>query len=226
MSRRAGNSAEFWDAAARDNAAWYIATAYTSENPEFFAQGAQETDELLRYCGVQVDRDDTVLEIGCGVGRMTRRLAELAGHVIATDVSEEMLAGARRNLADRPNVELVRVPGDGRLPGEDASVDLVFSYITLQHVPTAEAQLRYLREAIRVLRPGGHAAIQLRSPGFATRAQEWIAHVGHLLQGRRTLSRAWRGSRLPLSTLYALATPQLPVRVERPNRHHIWFVAG
>jgi hypothetical protein len=47
----------------------------------------------------------------------------------------------------------------------DRSVDEVFSYITLQHVPSATAVLRYLEDASRVLRQGGQGALQVRRPG-------------------------------------------------------------
>lgn len=223
---RRGESAAFWDSAARVNAAWYIATSHTAETPEFFAHGAAETDALLRVTGVEVRPDHTLLEIGCGVGRMTQRLAELAGRVIATDVSAEMLARARRNLADRPNVTLIQIPGDGGLPCIDRSVDVVFSYITMQHVPSAEAQLRYLDESVRLLRPGGRAAIQLRASGPTARGLDWAGHLGHAVRGRRTLAGAWRGARLPPDALRRLARDDLWVEIRHHTRRHIWFIAS
>src|SRR5580658_1265483 len=103
-------SRAFWDRAAQENAAWYIATGHTSESDEFFEQGAVETDALLSFCGLEIGPADTVLEIGSGVGRMTRRLSDLAGRVIATDVSEEMLRRCAHHLADRGNVTCMQVP--------------------------------------------------------------------------------------------------------------------
>ena len=86
----------FWDAAAAKDAAWYVATGVHALSDEFFAVGAAETDFYLAKCGVPaLPRDAAVLEIGCGVGRMTRRLSQLAGRVIATDVSSEMLRRCR-----------------------------------------------------------------------------------------------------------------------------------
>lgn len=224
---RPNDSATFWDKAARENAAWYI-VKHNSEGPEFFAQGAAETDALLKLHGMEVGRDHTLLEIGCGIGRMTRRLAELAGRVIATDVSAEMLTRAHSHLANLPNVSLLQLPGDGTLPCPDALVDLVFSYITLQHVPSAQAQLRYLTEAIRLLRPGGQVMIQLRAPGLLARTNDWGSHLAHLLQGRRALARAWRGTRLPLAALRELARDDVKVEICRIRQHkhrHIWFIA-
>jgi SAM-dependent methyltransferase len=222
---RPSASARFWDAAARQNAAWHVANAYTEQNAEFFAQGARETDELLRLCGVPVGADDVAVEIGCGVGRMTARLAELARTVIATDVSAEMIAHARRNLALQANVALLVVPGDGSLPLRTATADVVFSYIVLQHVPTVDAQLRYLKESIRILRPGGRLAVQVRGYGMATRVHEWAGYAAHLFRGHHTLSRAWRGARVPRSQLLSLAGPDVTVVLRPVGRRHVWVVA-
>jgi SAM-dependent methyltransferase len=70
------------------------------------------------------------------------------------DISGEMIARAVEALADRPNVRLLRTDGD--LPETpDASLDLVYSFVVFQHVPSRAAVSRYLAEAARVLRAGG-----------------------------------------------------------------------
>lgn len=61
----------------------------------FLRQGAREVDELLAHTGVAVHTGDRLLEIGCEAGRMTGWLAELAGSVVALDVSPEVLRLAR-----------------------------------------------------------------------------------------------------------------------------------
>ena len=223
MRRVSGTTpAEFWDTVARDNAAWYVATEHTVVDSAFFAQGAVEADGYLAFCGLAVRPDDTVLEIGCGIGRMTHRLAELAARVIATDVSQEMLDRAAKNLIGRPTVDYVLVAGDGTLPIPDASVDLVFSYITLQHVPSRDAQLRYLRESLRVLRSGGALAAQVRAGGVLARAQDWAGHTAHFIRGRPTLHPAWRGAALRPTDILSISD-QLQIR--RFNARHSWVVA-
>jgi SAM-dependent methyltransferase len=218
-------SAKFWDDAATENAAWYVATGYTEENDAFFAQGAQETDFFLGFCGVAVLGEDVVLEIGAGVGRMTKRLAALGQRVIACDISAEMLSRAKVNLAALSTVDYVVVPGDGTLPVESGSVDVVFSYIVLQHVPAREDQVRYLSEAIRVLAPGGRLAIQVRATGLTTVLHEWAGFAAHLVRGRRTLSRAWRGAKIPNDQILALGTGDVTVELRRHNVRHTWVVA-
>jgi ubiquinone/menaquinone biosynthesis C-methylase UbiE len=215
-------SEQFWNDAARRNAPWFVATGYTRADTAFFAQGARETDELLALCEVRIRPEDTVLEIGCGLGRMTHRLAHLANRVIAVDISQEMLERAARNLADQHAIEYVRVPGDGTLPFPDASVDVVFSYITLQHVPSVAAQLRYLRESLRVLRPGGSLAAQVRADGLTARMCDWTGHLAHFALGRPTMHPAWRGARPRTAELQAVADD---IQIRRFHRRHAWVVA-
>jgi SAM-dependent methyltransferase len=219
------SSKSFWNAAARRNAAWHIATGYSSESDDFFASGVREVDEFLSRGGLSLTHEDTLLEIGSGVGRMTQYFATLAGCVIATDVSGEMLDRARSNLAGLENVEYLEVSGDGELPVADSSVDAVFSYITMQHVPTASAQERYFAEALRILRPGGWAYLQFRRSGLLPRTLDWAGHLGHLARGRHTLSRAWRGARISERTLLSNASAEVSISILPHGRRHIWVLA-
>lgn len=224
--RTAGEtSRRFWDRAALSNAAWYIATGHDAETADFFKQGAEETDALLSLCAVELHGDETVLEIGCGIGRMTRRLAEVSGRVVAVDVSEEMLRRCGMNVDGCANVERQLVPGDGSLPAlGDQSVDVVFSYITLQHVPSRGAQLRYLRESARVLRPGGRMAIQLRDCSLRGRALDWSGHLGHAVGRHHTLRSSWRGARLHDNAIRRTLEPLgVEVSIMRHLRHR-WVV--
>src|SRR5215470_6640241 len=132
---RKPNSRSYWDEAARTDPYWHIATSADGDTERFYAVGAAETDALLALCGIVPDEGRSVLEIGCGAGRMRRRLAELFGQVIALDVSAEMLKRGREALADRDNVGFLQGNGVDLSGVADQSVDLVFSYITLQHVP-------------------------------------------------------------------------------------------
>jgi SAM-dependent methyltransferase len=218
------SSKQYWNAAARENAAWYIATGFTGESEEFFASGAHEVDEFLRDGGIEIPAKGHLLEIGAGVGRMTRRFAQLAGRVTASDVSGEMLARARKNLEGVANVELLELSGDGDLPLPSHSVDAVFSYITMQHVPTAAAQERYFAEALRVTRPGGWVYMQFRRPGLRLRLLDWVGHIVHRSEGRQTFSRAWRGARVSEGSLTRAAAGAGRVTFH-PRGRHLWALA-
>jgi SAM-dependent methyltransferase len=225
-------SQEFWDAAAADDPMWHIATGAAADPVSFFASGRSETDAFLAHCGIRPDSGQTVLEIGCGIGRMTARLADLYGEVIGLDLSETMLERARTVLRDAPNVRLVHGSGRDLAGIADASVDVVFSYIVLQHIPTPDGQLAYLRETRRVLRPGGVAGLQIRSNSPLARGLDWAGHLRHRSRGRRTLDRSWRGSRVPRAALLAAASgsgpgeggPTAAVELRPYGRRHLWVV--
>jgi cyclopropane fatty-acyl-phospholipid synthase-like methyltransferase len=222
---RKPDSRSFWDDAAREDAYWHIATSSSGDAERFYAKGAAETDALLALCGIMPDEGRSVLEIGCGAGRMTRRLAELFGQVIALDVSEEMLKHAQQVLADRDNVGYVHGNGTDLSSVADRSVDVVFSYITLQHVPTVDGQLSYVRETARVLRPGGQAALQVRSNGAVPVALDLAGHVLHAMQGRHTFRREWRGVRVPDADLLTAARSRgARVWLLRNGPRHTWLM--
>ena len=97
-------------------------------------------------------RGMTILEYGCGDGLNTVVLANRGAKVIALDISEELLAIARKRLevnrCDR--VELL-IGSAHTLPLEDESVDVVFGMAILHHLDLELA----CREVQRVLRKGG-----------------------------------------------------------------------
>jgi SAM-dependent methyltransferase len=91
-----------------------------------------------------------VLELGCGAGELTAKLAARAARVVGIDLSAEMLAAARSRCANRPNVQL-RLADARTFPLERDSLDVIASIATLHHLPLAETFAR-ARDA---LRPGG-----------------------------------------------------------------------
>lgn len=221
------DSRAFWDAAAREDAYWHIATGAPKDPDGFYRHGAEETDSYLAFAGMTPDPEGTLLEIGCGAGRMTRRLADHYGEVLALDVSSEMLVRAKTALADLDNVTYLL--GNGRDLGEigDDGVDAVFSYVVLQHIPDPKVQLSYLREIARILRSGGQAAVQIRANGVVPRAMDLAGHVAHAVQGRHTWRAEWRGARLRYAdALAALGSRGAPVRLQPWGRRHVWLVAG
>lgn len=95
---------------------------------------------------------DEVLDLGCGAGRTTVHLHQLAGRVLGTDLSEVMVATAREKY---PELEF-RAMDASALDLPERSVDVVvFSYNGLCYLHPEEKRLTALREIWRVLRPGG-----------------------------------------------------------------------
>ncbi len=106
-----------WDARARENARYYVATGNAEwSDQEFFASGEKAIAEdvltdVINVCQGKDPKAMRVLEIGCGAGRLTRALANLFGEVHAVDVSGEMVARARAALSGHPNAHVYQNNG-------------------------------------------------------------------------------------------------------------------
>lgn len=103
---------------------------------------------------LDVEANDSVLEVGFGPGAAIRRLAALAAHVAGVDASAEMVALARARNAIAINngrVELRHGTADS-LPFADATFDKAMAINSMQVWPDSIAGLREMR---RVLKSGG-----------------------------------------------------------------------
>jgi SAM-dependent methyltransferase len=204
----------FWDRRAEEDAFYFVDNRLTYGQPEldrFWAGGQRDVDGILSALDTGISPNDDVVEIGCGVGRLTRVLARQARSVVALDVSERMLAAAREHNTELMNVEWLQGDGSSLSGVADASADLCFSHVVFQHIPDPDITLAYVREMGRVLRPGGAAAFHVsndpskhgarRGPSMLrTRA---LALLGRAPRGQR--DRAWLGSAVDLHDLRAAA---------------------
>lgn len=143
---------QVWDGQAGTEDAAKVAVAGYTDEAEFARQADATLGLLDETVGVRPT--DVILEIGCGVGRVGRVLAPRCREWVGADVSEKMLGFARRRLADLPNVRTVAVSGYDLAPVPDASIDVVYCTVVFMHLDEWERYC-YVREAVRVLRPGG-----------------------------------------------------------------------
>src|SRR2546423_326280 len=156
--------ARFWAARAREDAWYYVDNRLVYRNPDperFWADGRRDLDLLLALAGAEIRPGDVVVEIGCGLGRLTRVLAEQAAHVHAVDVSAEMLRRAQELSPGLANVTWLAGRGPALAGIAAAWAAGVVSTPVFQHPPAPAVTLGYVREMGRVLRPGGWAAFQL-----------------------------------------------------------------
>lgn len=150
---------EHWERFARNDPEFYVA-AQRSEwtQAAFYANGAEI---LAQYKGwIDPLGTERAVEIGSGLGRITVHLAERFNHVHASDISSEMMRRAQeRDLPDNISWTVTK----GRLPADDRTADLVFSYNVMQHIPARPEVDAYLREIHRVLKLDGRAIVQYDS---------------------------------------------------------------
>ncbi len=156
-----------WDLRARRNARYYIDCGHGGSEAEFWRSGEEDLrNYVLR--DVELDSSAAALEIGCGMGRLLKPLSERVAVAAGVDISGEMIRLAGEALAGRANVRIARTDGD--LAGfSDASLDLVYSHIVFQHIPTKAAVSRYFAESARVLKAGGVFRFQVDGRSDAPR---------------------------------------------------------
>ncbi|SIO59813.1 2-polyprenyl-6-hydroxyphenyl methylase / 3-demethylubiquinone-9 3-methyltransferase [Singulisphaera sp. GP187] len=108
-------------------------------------------------------RGRRVLDLGCGKGRFARPLAEAGAELVGIDLSAAMLADARG---------IARVRGSARrLPFAADSFDAVIAVEVFEHLAAIDD---VLREARRVLRPGGVLAIVDKNAGALNADRPWL----------------------------------------------------
>src|ERR1035438_1867678 len=131
-------------------------------------QQAWASEVLVRLQGIAPDA--TILDVGCGTGRVTEQLPALVpgGRVLAIDASPEMTELARERLGDRVEVRCL----DVLKLDLDVPVDAVFSTAALHWVPDHEVMWQRLGAA---LRPGGRVEIQCGGEGNIARVRRAIA---------------------------------------------------
>lgn len=151
-----------WDARARQNAGHYIANYRDDWDEEEFYQSGVETvsqlifTDMLNICGEakKLPRDMSVLEIGCGAGRVTRAFAKVFGEVHAVDVSGEMVERAKRAVAGLPHAFIYQNNGRDLDVLGDRMFDFAFSTCVFHHVPSKSVIESYIRAVGQRLRPG------------------------------------------------------------------------
>jgi ubiquinone/menaquinone biosynthesis C-methylase UbiE len=162
---------------------------------EFFAHGRAEIDALLAYVTVNgwSLKTGRVLDFGSGAGRLSQALARHFDEVVGVDISHTMVQTAESYNRHGERIRYVVNTRPDLALFEDGSFDFIYSSITLQHVPPQPMEA-YIREFVRVLRPGGLAIFQTRNgprirPGtlrarlYALR-REYFRRLWQRLRGR------------------------------------------
>jgi SAM-dependent methyltransferase len=191
---------------------------------EFVDTGDKEVQLYVRLLelGDKKFESSTLLEIGSGIGRMTSAFTNRCEKVIAADVDSAFLERCRQTVARFGRIDrltTLHVVNGKTLALNDNTVDITFSYITLQHCQPHDA-LELVDQAIRVTRSGGTVVLNFRTwvpsdvllvpLGIAMRSLWKVSIIGPRLARWRWSTRfGWQANRLKPDTVLAKVAPQL-----------------
>jgi len=155
-----------WNERAREDAHYYAAFLRRDQDDSEFLSTAADVirdleGELKRFPREAPAAGRRALEIGCGPGRLMRPMSRHFREIHGVDVSDEMIAQARHKLPDIPHAHFHHTTGSDLSLFPSDHFDFVYSYAVFQHIPSAEIVFSYLRETVRVLKPGGFARLQI-----------------------------------------------------------------
>ncbi len=189
-----------WEHLGKRDPLWAILTVSGKEGnkwqlEEFLATGRLEVDRLI----ANLDRiapgmpRTRALDFGCGIGRVTRALADKFEHVTGVDVAASMIRLARRQNEGLSRCEFVRNRAADLRQFPSDRFALVYSRMVLQHMPP-KLMRRYLPELLRLVSPGGVLVFQLPEviDSFDMFLQAPVEGSAFKRRLPRRLVRAWR----------------------------------
>ncbi len=158
-----------------------------------------------------------VIDLGCGEGSNTRRFARLGGHLTGIDLAEELINRARREEQREPLGVRYEVCSFTHIEIScDNNFDCVLSTLALMNGPDLGLAMK---EAHRVLVPGGRLCFSVLHPCFITRAAKWLQtrkgvytglKVGKYFDRLHTVEQIRFGKHPVARQLPALEVPNFP----------------
>jgi cyclopropane fatty-acyl-phospholipid synthase-like methyltransferase len=193
--------------------------------------GRDDLAQGLRYSRMTLGKDRTVVDVGCGLGRVSHALAEHFGRVVGLDVAASLLEQGREHAAGKP-ILFELADGERIQPKSVAVADTVFSYEVLYIVPP-ETLKTYFSDIFALLRSGGEFVFQLN-----VQPLRWRTRMSYLLRNvlfafgikqfrgwptgagfrRYPYTEAWVREHLTQAGFQV-------TRVAGPNPRQMWFVA-
>jgi SAM-dependent methyltransferase len=134
---------------------------------EFLSSGAliaETIRELLAVQGAPVESLASILDFGCGCGRVLRHWRDISDRIAVhgSDYNRKLLDWCRTHL---PFARFMANELSPPLPYADGAFDLVYAISVFTHLPQ-ELQLAWIDELARVTAPGGHVLVTLHGEAF------------------------------------------------------------
>ena len=150
-----------WNKRAMEDAEKFVYNKRTLLTDEDYDRFSEEEPllaiELLKTAFPEIQPSHmTMLEIGCGIGRLAEGFSKIVRNYKGVDVSEEMVKISKQRLANLQNVEFYTNNGIDLRMIKNNSEDFVFEAYVFQHIPQKDIVFNYCKESFRVLKDGGY----------------------------------------------------------------------
>lgn len=149
-------SRDLWE----DHAAWWIDGFTDGADPEY-------EEQILPLAAAELEGAESVLDIGCGDGQISRMLAARGARVTGIDPTWNQISVAHERGG---GPSYLRSTAD-QLPFPDASFDATVACLVFEHIDAVDAAIA---EVARVTRPGGRFCFFLNHPLLQTPGSGWI----------------------------------------------------
>lgn len=185
---------------------------------EFFRSGAEHVQKTLQTARTHLDAPErfrSVLDFGCGVGRLTIPFAAHADSVTGVDISPAMLEEAGSNTRNR-GLKSVDYALSERVLESDSRFELVHTYIVLQHVATGQGT-RLFERLIELIEAGGYGVLHLtyaktsRFGLWHNRLRKWVPLLNpaiNLMRGRPASTPMMQMNNYDLNRVHRLLQTQ------------------
>jgi ubiquinone/menaquinone biosynthesis C-methylase UbiE len=140
-------------------------TTFTSEQlTVFYHQGERFWKRWLQ--SLLWDKENisslSILEYGCGMGRIINQAAEAGLKSAGVDISASQLEYAKNFCPNAEKIEFILLNEEGLVPRESEQFDIVYSYAVLQHIKQSSALKKAIKEICRMTKKNGTVKVQLR----------------------------------------------------------------
>ena len=160
--------ARYWDAFGKRDPLWAIMAWPGKEGgkwdvEEFFSTGIHDLEPIIQ--SAKLDSIDKALDFGCGVGRLSQAMSKHFKQVIGVDISPSMIELAEKynKFGERCQYQVC----NGLKHFQDNTFEFILTILVLQHIEPKYSK-KYIRDFVRILKPGGKLVFQMPSEPIET----------------------------------------------------------